>query len=163
MDIFLIILGFILLIVGFLGCILPIIPGVPLCYAAILLLHFTTKVNFSVEFLVGWGVVVIAMQIIDYFIPIWGTKKFGGSRLGTIGSFVGVVIGLFFGLLGIIIGPFIGAVAGELIAGKESRQAFKAGFGSFVGFLIGTIGKLVVSSILIYYYILFLFDTFAKS
>lgn len=152
MDIFLIILGIILLIVGFLGCILPIIPGPPLCYIAILILELTEKVDFSTQFLIIWAAIVIAIQIIDYFIPIWGTKRFGGSRWGTVGSAIGIIIGMFFAPWGIIAGPFIGAVVGELLAGNESRIAFKAGFGSFIGFLFGTVGKMTVCGFLIFYY-----------
>lgn len=153
MDIFLIIVAGILIVVGFLGCILPVIPGVPLSYIGILLLHFTSKVQFSTQFLIIWAVIVIAVQVLDYFIPIWGTKHFGGTKWGTIGSAIGVVVGLFFGPWGIILGPFAGAVVGELLYGRKTGEALKAGFGSFVGFLTGTIAKLIVSGFLIYYYV----------
>lgn len=153
MDIFLIIIAGLLLLIGFLGCVLPVIPGVPLSYVGILLLHFTDKIQFSTEFLITWAIIVVVIQVLDYYIPIWGTKKFGGSRWGTIGSAIGVVAGLFFGPWGIILGPFVGAVVGELLSGRASREAIKAGFGSFVGFLIGTVAKLIISGFLIYYYV----------
>ncbi len=153
MEILLIVLAGILLIIGFLGCILPVIPGVPLSYIGILLLHFSPKVQFSSEFLIGWGIAVIAVQLLDYIIPIWGTKKFGGSKYGVWGSMIGMILGLFFGPWGIILGPFVGAVIGEMLAGKASNEAIRAGFGAFVGFLLGTISKLVVAGFLIYYYV----------
>ncbi|NDV46504.1 DUF456 domain-containing protein [Paludibacter sp. 221] len=153
MDIFLIIVAGILVLLGFAGCILPIIPGVPLSYVGILLLHFTDKIQFSTNFLVIWAIIVIAIQVLDYYIPIWGTKRFGGSRWGTIGSAIGVVAGLFFAPWGIILGPFVGAVVGELLSGRASADAVKAGFGSFVGFLVGTVAKLVVAGFFIYYYV----------
>jgi len=153
MDIFLIILAGILLVLGFLGSILPVLPGTPLSYLGILLLHFTSKVEFSIEFLVLWAILVILVQVLDYLIPIWGTKKFGGSKYGVWGSVLGMIAGLFFGPLGIILGPFIGAIIGELLAGKASKEAIKAGFGTFVGFLFGTISKLIVAGFLIYYYV----------
>ena len=139
MDIFLIIVAGILLIVGFLGCIIPVLPGTPVSYLGILLLHITSKVEFSMQFLVLWALIVIAVQVLDYLIPIWGTKKFGGSKWGVWGSLIGIVVGLFFGPIGIILGPFVGAIVGELLADKTSKQAIIAGFGSFVGFLFGTI------------------------
>lgn len=153
MDIFLIILAGILLFLGLLGSILPVLPGTPLSYLGILLLHFTSKVEFSIEFLVLWAILVILVQVLDYIIPIWGTKKFGGSKFGVWGSMLGIIVGMFFGPLGIIFGPFIGAIIGELLAGKASKEAIKAGFGSFVGFLLGTISKLIVAGFLIYYYV----------
>jgi uncharacterized protein YqgC (DUF456 family) len=153
MDIFLIIVAGLLLLIGFLGCILPIIPGVPLSYAGIFVLHLTDRVQFSTEFLVLWAIIVLVVQVLDFYIPVWGTKFFGGGRWGRIGSAIGVVVGLFFGPLGIILGPFVGAVLGELLSGRASQDAIKAGFGAFIGFLAGTMVKLVVSGFLIYCYV----------
>jgi len=153
MDILLILLAGLFLLLGFLGCILPVLPGAPLSYLGILLLHFTSKVQFSIEFLIFWAMMVILVQILDYAIPIWGTKKFGGSKSGIWGSMLGLIVGLFFGPVGIILGPFVGAVLGELLAGRNKAEAFRAGFGSFVGFLLGTISNLIVSGFLIYYYV----------
>ncbi|TKG95563.1 DUF456 domain-containing protein [Puteibacter caeruleilacunae] len=146
MDIFLIILGSIFMLVGIAGCILPIIPGPPLAYVGILILHFTEGVQFSTNFLILWAAIAIIVTILDYFIPIWGTKRFGGSKRGVWGSMIGLVIGIFlFPPIGIIVGPFAGAVIGEMTAGNGSRSALKSGFGSFVGFLAGTLLKLFVS------------------
>ena len=151
MDLFLIIIASILLIVGFLGCILPVLPGTPISYLGIILLHITSKVEFSLPFLLLWAFIVIAVQVLDYLIPIWGTKKFGGSKWGVWGTMIGMTIGLFFGPLGIIFGPFVGALLGELLAGKTSKKAVIAGFGSFVGFLFGTLVNLIVAGFLIFY------------
>lgn len=153
MDIFLIIIAGIFLIVGFIGCILPVIPGVPLSYIGILLLHLTDKVQFSTTFLIVWAVIVVIVQLLDYYIPVWGTKRFGGSRWGKWGSVVGVIIGMFFAPWGIILGPFLGAVIGELLSGRASQDALKAGLGALIGFLLGTAAKLVVSGMMIYYYV----------
>ena len=154
MDIFLISLGIILTITGILGCVLPFMPGPPLNYAAILLLHFTSGFQFSNRFLIVWAIVTVAVVVLDYIIPVWGTKKFGGSKLGVWGSVIGLIAGMFFfPPLGIIIGPFIGAFAGELIAGKNSKDALKSGFGSFVGFITGTVLKLIVSGMMTWYFV----------
>ncbi len=154
MDIFLISLGIILTITGILGCVLPFMPGPPLNYAAILLLHFTSGFQFSNRFLIIWAIVTVAIVVLDYIIPVWGTKKFGGSKQGVWGSVIGLIAGMFFfPPLGIIIGPFIGAFAGELIAGKNSKDALKSGFGSFVGFITGTVLKLIVSGMMTWYFV----------
>ena len=153
MDIFLIILGSILLLAGFVGCILPVLPGVPLAYVALLLLHITDKVQFSWQFLVIWLVVTIAVQVLDAIVPVWGTKRLGGSKAGVWGATIGLVAGLFLGVWGIILGPFVGAVIGELITGKQTGMALKAGFGSFVGLLTGTVLKLVCCGMITYYFI----------
>ncbi|WP_185153841.1 DUF456 domain-containing protein [Dysgonomonas sp. 520] len=152
MDIALIVLGIILIIAGIVGCIVPLIPGVPLSYLGIIMLHFTSTAQFSPCFLLIWGLIVILVQILDYYIPVWGTKKFGGGSKGAWGSAIGVVVGIFFSPIGIIVCPFIGAVVGELIDDKKPDVALKAGFGAFIGFLAGTVMKLAVSVILAFYF-----------
>lgn len=169
MDILLIILGAICLLLGLIGCVAPVLPGVPLSYLGLLLLHFTDRVQFSWQFLVVWGVVVIVIQILDYFIPAWGTKKFGGTKYGVWGSTIGLFVGLFMGPLGIVVGPFIGAVLGELIyfnrypqttlseteQNKNSNfnRALRAGFGSFIGLLTGTLIKVICCGVMIAYFV----------
>ena len=153
MDILLIILGAICLLTGIIGCILPVLPGVPLAYVGILLLQLTERVQFSWQFLVIWAVVVVVVQALDYFVPAWGTKRFGGSKWGVWGSTIGMLIGLFFGVWGIILGPFIGAVVFELIDGKNTRAALRAGWGSFVGLMTGTTLKLICCGLMTYYFI----------
>lgn len=153
MDYFLITLGIIIALTGILGCFLPFLPGPPLNYVSLLLLHFTANHQFSTRFLVIWAIVTVVVVLIDYLIPVLGTKKFGGSKHGVWGSVVGLIAGLFiFPPIGIIIFPFAGAVVGELIAGKDTGSALKAGFGSFVGFLAGTILKLIVSGMMTWYF-----------
>ena len=169
MDILLIILGAICLLLGLIGCVAPVLPGVPLSYLGLLLLHFTDCVQFSWQFLVVWGVVVVVIQILDYFIPAWGTKKFGGTKYGVWGSTIGLFVGLFMGPFGIVVGPFIGAVLGELIyfnrhpqttlseteQNKNSNfnRALRAGFGSFIGLLTGTLIKVICCGVMIAYFV----------
>ena len=156
MDLLLIITGLLLMILGVAGSFLPILPGPPLSYLGLLLVHFTTKINFSSKFLISWGIITVLVSILDYIIPIWGTKFFGGSKYGVWGSMAGLLAGVFIPPFGVILGPLIGAIAGEIIAGNKDN-ALKAGFGSFLGFIAGTIVKLMVSLIMLYYFIVALF------
>ena len=153
LDIILIIFGILFLIVGLAGCILPVLPGPPLTYIALLLLNFTGKHQFSTNFLILWAIIAIAVTILDNIIPVWGTKKYGGSKKAVWGSIVGLLVGLFaFPPFGIVIGPFLGAVIGELIDGKKTGAAIRSGFGAFMGFLGGTLLKLISSGFMIYYF-----------
>jgi uncharacterized protein YqgC (DUF456 family) len=146
MEWLLIILGALLILGGLLGCILPVIPGPPISYAGLLLLQLTDKAPFSSQTLLIWLAVTIVVTLLDYFVPVWGTRKYGGTRQGVWGSIIGLVAGIFFfPPVGIIVGPFLGAITGELIAGKNSSDALRAGFGSFVGLLAGTLLKLIAS------------------
>ncbi|NDV79925.1 DUF456 domain-containing protein [Dysgonomonas sp. 511] len=160
-DIILIILGLILMIAGIAGCIIPVLPGVPFSYVGILFLHFTSRVEFPFEFLVGWAAIVVLVQILDYYVPVWGTKKFGGGKKGAWGCTIGIILGLF--ILppwGIIIFPFLGAVVGELIDEKDSKVAIKAGFGAFIGFLAGIVMKLAVAIALCLYFVKEVLDAY---
>jgi len=153
MTVFLITAGIILLLVGLGGALIPGLPGPPISYLGLVALHLTEKYSFSDEFLFVMAIIMIAIVILDYVVPVYGTKKFGGSKRGVWGSTIGLVAGLFvlpalgiiigpFGLLGIILGPFIGAYIGEKTGGKDSETALRAAIGSFIGFLAGTFMKL---------------------
>lgn len=153
MDWIWITLGVVLTIAGIAGCILPFIPGPPLSYIALLTLLAVNSDTFTFRFLGIWLVVVIAVTLLDYYVPIWGTKKFGGSRNGVWGATIGLIAGIFFfPPFGMIAGPFVGAVIGELMGGKDSSTALRSGFGSFIGFIAGTIMKLTTSIILAFYF-----------
>ena len=144
MDILFIIIGILCLLTGLAGCFLPVIPGPPVAYAGLLLLHFTDKVQYSTTQLLLWLLLVIILQVLDYFIPMLGSKYSGGTRWGTRGCLAGTIIGLFFMPWGIVLGPFLGAFIGELLGGKETRQALKSGMGSLFGFLFGTVLKCIL-------------------
>jgi uncharacterized protein len=152
MDILLVVLAGVLILLGIIGCVIPMLPGTPLCYLGIIMLHFSCYAEFSVHFFVRWGVIIILVQGLDYYIPIWGGRRFGGSKKGVWGSVVGMLAGLFLGPFGILLGAMAGAFIGELLAGKASSQAIKAAFGSFLGFILGTISQLVVAGCLLFYY-----------
>ncbi len=153
MDILLIILGAICMIIGLAGCILPMIPGPPVAYAGLLLLHFTEKAQFTTAQLLTWLFIIILLQVLDYFIPMLGSKYSGGSRWGTRGCLIGTVAGLFFMPWGIILGPFLGAFLGELLGGKKTGQALKSGLGSLFGFLFGTVLKCIVCGYFIWQFV----------
>ena len=154
MDILLIIIGSICLLAGLIGCIVPMLPGPPIAYLALVLLHFTDKVQFTITQLFLWLLLVIAIQVLDYFIPMFGVKRFGGNSWGNWGCIICTFAGLFlFPPWGVIIGPFAGAFIGELLGGKETHHALKAGFGAFVGFLMGTVLKVAVCGWFIFCFI----------
>ena len=143
MDIALLILAGICMLVGIIGCIVPGLPGAPIAYLGLWIAQITERVDFSWQVLLIWGIVTVVVTALDYIVPAWGTKKFGGTKYGVWGSTIGVFVGLFFGPWGVILCPLIGAIIGEVFGGKEVRDALKAGWGSFIGLLCGTILKLI--------------------
>ena len=144
MDILLIVFAFLLLVAGIAGCVLPLLPGPPLAYAGMLLLHLTDKVHFTTPQLVIWLVVVIVLQVVDYITPLLGSKYSGGTSFGNRGCMAGTLLGLFFMPWGVIVGPFIGAVVGEMLGGQDLSHAIRAGIGTLLGFLFGTLLKVIV-------------------
>ena len=149
MDIALLVLAFVLMVVGIIGCIVPGLPGTPLAYIGLWIAQATERVDFSWQTLLVWGIVVIAVSVLDYVVPALGTKRYGGTKYGVWGSTIGVFVGLFFGVAGVIIAPLVGAVIGELIGGKNSTEALKAGLGSFMGIMLGTVIKLICCGLMI--------------
>ena len=151
MDIFLAFSSILISVVGIIGCVVPMLPGPPLAYVGVLLMHFSDKVDFTTTQLISWLLLVIVLQVVDYITPILGNKYIGGSSAGSRGCIAGTIIGLFFLPWGIILGPFFGAVAGELLGGKELSQALRSGFGSLLGFIFGTLLKIVCCCYLMYH------------
>ncbi len=149
MEHILLLLGFVLMIVGVLGSFLPILPGPPISWVGLLLLYLTKAVPVSYTVLGITLVIAIVVGILDYIIPAKGTKRFGGSKYGIWGTNIGLVVGILAPIpLGFIIGPFVGAFVGELINDStDSKKAFKAATGSFIGFLASTFMKFLVSMI----------------
>jgi len=155
MDIFLLFLGFFFVLLGIIGSFLPVLPGPLTGWIGLLILHLTKIVPMDWTFLgITLGVALLIWGL-DYIIPAWGTKKFGGSKYGIWGTVFGLIIGIIFmGPLGIIIGPFIGAFIGELIHDStDSSKAIKAAFGSFIGFMFSTGLKFLISVIFVGLYI----------
>lgn len=150
LDIILLILAIGCLVVGFIGAVLPL-PGPPLSYLGLWLLEWTRFADFSSGLLWGLAAATAVVTVLDYVVPMWGVKRFGGGPAGAWGSTIGLLIGMFFGPLGIFIGAFLGALIGELAAGKDSWAATKAAFGSFVGFLFSTGLKLALCGVMIWY------------
>ena len=144
MDILLIVFAFLLLVAGIAGCILPMLPGVPLAYAGMLLLHLTDKIHFTTHQLIIWLIVVIVLQVVDYITPLLGSKYSGGTSFGNRGCMAGTLLGLFFMPWGVIVGPFIGAVVGEMLGGQDLSHAIRARIGTLLGFLVGTLLKVIV-------------------
>lgn len=150
-----------MVLLGFIGSILPIIPGPPISWVGLLLLKWTDFIDdHGLAYQNALWILlffVVLVTILDYVVPIMGTKKYGGSKRGVWGATIGVVVGLFFGPLGIIIGPFLGAYIGEITTGKKEREALRAAWGSFVGFLLGVGMKLMVCGAILFFFIRYLF------
>ncbi|QXP60296.1 DUF456 domain-containing protein [Olleya sp. HaHaR_3_96] len=154
MDIIFTLLGFLFMVLGLAGSLLPILPGPPLSWLGLLLIYMTDAVPNNITFLIITLIIALAIFILDYFIPAMGTKRFGGSKAGVTGSTIGLIIGLLAPIPGgIIIGPFVGAFIGEKSNNANTDKALKVAFGSFLGFVTGAFLKLIIAIIYFGYFI----------
>ena len=157
MNIVLSILAVILMLVGLVGAIVPGIAGPPFSFLGLLAVSFVDGVNHSTEFLVVMGVIAAIVYVLDYVVPAWGTKQLGGTQAGVRGSTIGLILGLLvtivfpIGFIAVLLGPFMGAYVGEKSVGTDDHKAWKAAFGSFVGFLVGTGLKVIYACVCIYF------------
>lgn len=146
-----IIVGLLLMIAGIVGCVLPFLPGPPLCFFALLVQQFNDKPPFSSRFMWIWAGITAVVVALEYLIPVMGTRRYGGTKYGIWGCTIGLIAGFWFGPIGIIVGPFVGAFVGEMLANQDSQMALRSAWGSFVGFLVGTLLKLVVCFVMAWY------------
>ncbi len=147
MDILLVSIGFILMLVGILGSVLPVLPGVPVSWLGLLMIYLAPSVPMDWLFLNITFILAVFLYVLDYIIPAIGTKRFGGSKAGAWGAIIGLFVGIIAPIpFGILIGPFVGALVGEMVFNKtKSGLAFKAAFGSFIGFLASTFMKILAT------------------
>lgn len=139
-------LAALLIALGFAGLILPMLPGIPLVFAGLVLLAWAENFVY-----VGWitltllGVLAVLSYGIDLAASALGAKRFGASPRAVIGAAVGALVGIFFGLPGIVLGPFVGAVVGEFSGKASLRAATHAGVGATLGLLFGALLKIALA------------------
>lgn len=155
MTLFLIILGCICILIGLVGCIIPGIAGPPFSFLALILLSVAKRWEpFRPEFLLAMAGLTVVVSVLDYAMPAAGAKKYGASKAGFWGAVIGMLLGLLYAPpLGLVLGAFLGAIIGEMLSGKAGRDAMKAGWGVFVGVMVGMIFKLIASGIMTFYFV----------
>ena len=145
-------IAIILVIIGVIGSILPGLPGPPLSWVGLLLVFFDKGTEaVSTTGLIVWALVVVAITVIDYVVPAAMTKAAGGHKAASVGAIVGLFAGMILTPVGMIAGSLLGAFLGEfLVENKGVWNSFKASIGAFLGFIVGTFAKLVVSFLLLW-------------
>lgn len=157
METFIAIVAILAGLIGIIGSVLPALPGPPLTWVGMLLLYFWGGTDgngntMSLTLLLVMLGVTVAVSIIDYVVPMYFTKATGGSKYASRGALSGLILGSFFiPPFGMILGSFLGAFLMELYyARKNSSDALKSAFGSFLGFIIGTGLKIVACCVMMY-------------
>jgi uncharacterized protein YqgC (DUF456 family) len=159
-SVFLIIIGFLSILIGIAGCFLPVIPGPVVAYLSLIFIDLARDGQaFSLTFLLIMGTVALLLSILlDYLVSMAGARKYGASRAGVWGSVAGMIIGVFFfPPLGIFIGALMGGVICELFAGKKTEDAIRVGWGIFVGNLAGIVIKFAYCLMILFFFVKALF------
>lgn len=153
LDRVLMIVGFICLIIGLLGAVLPLLPGSILSMIWLLLIHITKSYQIPNTWLIVFVILVILANLVDYYLPIWWTKQYGWTKAGITGSTIGMIAGIFlFPPLGMIILPFVGAFLWEYLITKSSKcKALRSAWWSFVWFLLTTGYKVILGGWMLIY------------
>jgi len=144
------VLAGLIVITGLIGTVLPALPGIPIMFAGLVLVAWSTHFE-----PVGWGTIAVLAVLtaisvlIDFLASAFGAKRLGASPRAFWGATLGAIIGIFFGLPGIVFGPFIGAVAAELSGGQGARQAGRSGYGVWIGLILGTAAKLSIAFLML--------------
>lgn len=139
-------LSALLVVVGFAGTFLPVLPGVPLVFAGMALAAYADGfAKVSAVTVMVLGLITIFAVLIDFLAASVGAKRLGASRRAVVGAVIGTVVGLFFGLPGLLLGPLVGASLGEWLATRDAPQAARAGAAAWLGFLVGTLLKLALT------------------
>jgi uncharacterized protein YqgC (DUF456 family) len=140
-------LSALLIAAGMAGTVLPLLPGVPLVFAGLLLAAWIGGFQ-----QVGWpvlavlGVLTMLSLVVDAAAASLGAKRVGASRAAILGAAVGTLVGVLFGLPGLLIGPFAGAAAGQFLARGDLADAGRAGLAAWIGFLLGSLAKLALAA-----------------
>ena len=134
------------ILVGFLGTIVPILPGAPLIFIGILLAAWWEDFSrIGVIPVVITGALALVTLLVDIASSYMGAQRVGASRAALLGSIMGSLVGMFFLLPGLILGPFIGALAGEWWSARNLSQAARVGIATWIGMIVGTAAKVGLS------------------
>lgn len=154
-DIIGIIFAVLLLVVGAIGTVAPVIPGVPLSWGGLLLLKIlpSTQDEISWTAIILLGILTVVITLLDNILPVWGTKKMGGNKKVVWGATIGLLVGFFLGPWGIILGPFVGALAGGILSRTKFFNAVKHATGAFLGYITGLVLKLITVGLILFFFL----------
>lgn len=136
-----VVFSILLLLAGMAGTFLPVLPGLLLSFAGLLLYKFGADADLPMIWIYIFGILTLVSAVLNYVIPAKTNRKYGGTRWGSIGSVIGTLVGIFFIPIpfGFLIGMFAGVFIGELLHDSSDRKkAFNSTKGAFIGFLYGT-------------------------
>jgi uncharacterized protein YqgC (DUF456 family) len=133
-------------------------PGTILIAVGAVVYGFATQWDpISVPIAIGLVMAAIVSEVVDNLLSLAGAKKYGSSKAGLWGAFLGGILGATVGVpvlligsvLGAFLGVFLGAFVAELIVQKNVSNALRAGYGAFLGKTGATLFKGFVGIVMV--------------
>lgn len=149
-DLLLIITGFICIVGGMIGCVVPVIPGLFLCWIGLLCFYAVPGDTVDGLSILTTLFVAVVVTVVEYVLPVKFTQRMGGTKYGQYAALIGLIIGLFFGLIGIIVIPFVFTFGTEWTISRDSTMALRSALGSLIAFLLSTALKLAAAVYFMY-------------
>lgn len=148
-------LTLVLMLIGFIGTVVPLLPGTTVILAAAIMHHLALGQEHSVGWWTIGGLIALTLlsYVLDFISGAIGAKQFGATRWGAVGGILGAIVGIFFGLPGIFVGPLVGVLLGELLGGKGLLPAGKSTFGTLLGTTAGMVAKLAIGALMIAWFL----------
>ena len=142
------------MLLGLIGCFIPIIPSPITSWFGFLVLYFSSNVIIESDFLIFTLVISILIFLADFILPMLTAKKFGGSKKGVLGTGIGLFLGFFImGPSGVLVGACIGSILGELLNNTNGNKIILGAIGSIFGILSGIFLKLLVGLVFLLIYL----------
>jgi len=145
------------ILVGMVGIVIPILPGMLLVWLSVLV--YAVGTDFAT---IGWPslvfitIIALVTGLSNIWLPLLGAEKSGAAKRALFLGVVGAIVGTFvipLPLLGTVIGYAIGVFLGELIKQRDWRLALKASLGGVAGWgismIVEIVGALVILTIFV--------------
>ncbi|HEY0073146.1 MAG TPA: DUF456 domain-containing protein [Abditibacteriaceae bacterium] len=146
----------IIMLVGFIGCVAPLLPGPPIVWLGAL--YYGWKTDFADY---GWPTLLLMLlfaligSTAEYWLSYFGARKGGASVWSSLAALVGGLIGLLvFSLPGLVIGSFAAIALVEWNQHKDWNKVLKAGTGYLVGYLLSMVVEIVTCIAIVIVFVL---------
>ncbi|MCW2278906.1 DUF456 domain-containing protein [Heliophilum fasciatum] len=143
------------MLVGVLGTVLPVLPGIPLIFIAMVGYGYAEGYQqMSLAFLGVNLLIVLISLALDYAGTAWGARRFGATSSGATAAAVGGLVGvLVLGPFGLVLGPFLGAIGGEVLQGRKLEDALEAGIGTMLGLAGASAIRFILSLAMVAFFV----------
>lgn len=165
MDLIILIVGFILMAVGVVGCFVYKFPGAILAYVGILIVQFGTDyAPFTTSALVICAIAVIVAKILEKVLPKFVSKIHAFGKKGKIGCVIGSFIGIALiisangdnlsiiirSIIGLVVLSYVLATIGEYMSSRDFKVALRSGVAAWINYFVNTLLELCICIYCIY-------------